>query len=167
LLFLARLYNQNLISKQKVFCAFVGNGENMELLKDHIKRLNLESNIFLVGYQQNSDDFIAACDLFILPSIKDEDMPLVILSALGYGKTIIATDFAGISQVIENNINGLLLSSNVLNLTNNLSNAIFELYTNEGKRIELATNAKKSYVKYSPQTYGFNLNKIYEQVFTS
>src|SRR5690606_20994158 len=100
---LADLYQKKLLSKEKVYCVFIGNGEDEALLKRNIEELRLESNIFLLGYKNNSEDFISASDLFVLPSIRDEDMPLVVLSALGYGKPILSTNFAGIAQVIETN----------------------------------------------------------------
>lgn len=164
---LSELYKKQLFSKGKVYCAFVGNGEDEEFLKKHIKELGLNSNIFLLGYRNNSEDFIAACDLFVLPSIRDEDMPLVLLSALGYGKPIVATDFAGISQVIETNVNGVLIQNDLATFTDNLTNEIYRLYNNESLRTVFGANAKKKYKNYSPETYGQKLKQIYEQIYAS
>lgn len=164
---LSELFKKQMFSNGKVYCAFVGNGEDEEFLKKHINKLGLNSNIFLLGYRNNSEEFIAACDLFVLPSIRDEDMPLVLLSALGYGKPIIATDFAGISQVIETNVNGILIQNDLATFTENLANEISRLYNNRSLRIELGINAQKAYRNYSPETYGQKLKKIYEQIYAS
>lgn len=164
---LSELYEKQLLSKVKVYCVFVGNGEDEEFLKNQINELGLNSNVFLLGYKNNSEDFIAACDLFVLPSIKDEDMPLVLLSALGYGKPIIATDFAGISQVIETNVNGVLIQNNLETYIYNLQNEICRLYNDESLRAELGVNAQKTYKNYSPETYGLRLTQIYEQIYAS
>jgi glycosyltransferase involved in cell wall biosynthesis len=102
-----------------------------------------------------------------LPSIKDEDMPLVLLSALGYGKSIIATDFAGISQVIRTNENGVLIKNDLDSFTCNLSSEVYRLYKDEDLRRTLAGNAKKAYVNYSPEMYGQKLKNIYERILTS
>jgi glycosyltransferase involved in cell wall biosynthesis len=164
---LSVLFEKHLLSRDKVFCALVGNGEDENFLKKHISDLGLNSNVFLLGYRSNSEDYISASDLFVLPSIKDEDMPLVLLSALGYGKTIIATDFAGISQVIDSNVNGVLIQNNLETLTDNLVNEIYRLYKDETLRAELGNNAKKTYLDYSPEKYGLNLKHIYEQIYAS
>ncbi len=164
---LSDLYKKQLLSKEKVYCAFVGNGEDEFLLKKHVNELGLNSNVFLLGYRNNSEDFIAASDLFVLPSIREEDMPLVLLSALGYGKSIIATDFAGISQVIDSNVNGILIQNNIETFTDNLANEIYRLYNDEALRAELGNNAKKTYVNYSPEAYGLRLKQIYEQIYAS
>lgn len=162
---LKELFEKQMISKEKVFCAFIGNGEDEDFLRNYINELGLTSNIFLLGYRNNSEDFIMAGDLFVLPSIKDEDMPLVILSAMGYGKSIIATDFAGISQVIESGVNGILIKNNLETFTHNLSNEIMRLYNDKELRAKIEIKAKNTYVDYSPESYGKNLQKIYEQVY--
>lgn len=164
---LSDLYIKKMISKEKVFCTFVGNGEQEIFLRNHINQLGLSSNVFLLGYKNNSEDYISACDLFVLPSIRDEDMPLVLLSALGYGKPIIATDFAGISQVIKTNENGVLIKNDLDSFTSNLSSEVYRLYKDEGLRRILGANAKKAYVNYSPEMYGQKLKYIYERIFTS
>jgi len=162
---LAQLFDKQLLSKENVYCAFVGNGEDEEFLKNYIIKLGLESNVFLLGYRYNSEDFIVASDLFVLPSIKDEDMPLVLLSALGYGKPIIATDIAGISQVIETNINGVLIKNDLNELTHNLGSEILRLYNDKNLRNQIGVNAKKKYYNYSPDSYGRELEIIYRSVY--
>jgi glycosyltransferase involved in cell wall biosynthesis len=160
-----KLLCENLVTKDKFFCALVGNGEDYELLRNRIKELGLHRNIFLLGYKNNSDDYINASDLFILPSISNEDMPLVILSALGYGKPIISTDFAGISQVINSGHNGLLVNKDLDSLTMNLVNALRNLYNDNEFRINLGKNAKAKYFEYSPIVYGENLKNIYNNIY--
>jgi glycosyltransferase involved in cell wall biosynthesis len=163
---LSALYKKQLLSKEKVYCAFVGNGEDEAFLKKYIDELGLNTNVFLLGYRNNSEDFISASDLFVLPSIRDEDMPLVLLTALGYGKPIIATDFAGISQVIGTNVNGVLIQNEIEMFSDNLANEIYRLYNDVSFRAGLGVNAKKSYKYYSPKTYGIKLKQIYEQIYS-
>jgi glycosyltransferase involved in cell wall biosynthesis len=162
---LSQLFDKQLLSKENVYCAFIGNGEDEEFLKNYISKLGLASNVFLLGYRNNSEDFIVASDLFVLPSIKDEDMPLVLLSALGYGKPIIATDFAGISQVINSNVNGVLIDNDLDVFTDNLCTEILRLFKDKDLRNQMGVNAKKTYSDYSPESYGKELEKIYKQVY--
>lgn len=162
---LSVLFRKHLLSKEKVYCAFVGNGEDEEFLNNYINKLGLSSNIFLVGYRNNSEDFIVASDLFVLPSIRDEDMPLVLLSALGYGKPIIATNFAGISQVIETDLNGVLIQNDLEKIKDDLASEIYRLYKNEKLRTDLGLNAKKTYINYNPESYGLRLKGIYEKIY--
>ncbi|WP_237276360.1 glycosyltransferase family 4 protein [Tenacibaculum ovolyticum] len=148
--------------KEKIVCLLVGNGEDEDLIKDKISELDLQKNVFLLGYKDNSEDYIDLADVFMLPSIRDEDMPLVLLSALGLGKPIIATDFAGITQVIESEANGILIENNLKNFIENLSREILNLYNNKDLRHSLSINAKNRYKKFSPENYGLSLKNVYE-----
>ncbi|MDV6168385.1 glycosyltransferase family 4 protein [Flavobacterium sp. DG1-102-2] len=152
------------VLEDKLSLLLVGNGENEQLLRLMVSNLNLSKNVFLLGYRNNSQDFIAAADIFVLPSVSDEDMPLVLLMALGEGKPIIATDFAGISQVLTTDVNGILVSNNTEVLVKALANEIYRLYENKTLRDELSVNAKISYQKYTPENYGKRLNEIYKSV---
>ncbi|MFC0776749.1 glycosyltransferase [Flavobacterium sp. HJSW_4] len=162
---LSKIFDNNTLLKENVYCAFIGNGEDEVFLKDYCNKLNLNSNIFFLGYRNNSEDFISASDLFILPSIRDEDMPLVILSALGYGKPIISTNFAGIAQVIESNVNGILIENHLDTFTESLASEILRLSNDVNFRSLLGKNAKKSFINYNPESYGQKLKQIYEQIY--
>ena len=76
------------------------------------------------------------------------------------------TDFAGISQVIKTNINGVLIPNDLVTLRTNLSHEIHRLYNNRDLRATLGTNAKKTYINYNPDSYGLKLKNIYEQICT-
>lgn len=158
------LLEQHSILKDKLFLLLVGNGENEDLLRNLVSEFGLNKNVFLLGYRNDSDDFIAAADIFVLPSISDEDMPLVLLTALGQGKPIIATDFAGISQVLQSGKNGILIKNNLDTLVDDLVRQIYAMYNDEHSRNELSANAKLSYRKYTPENYGLRLKEIYESV---
>jgi glycosyltransferase involved in cell wall biosynthesis len=155
------------ILQDKLFLLLVGNGENEDLLRNLVNEFGLNKNVFLLGYRNDSDDFIAAADVFVLPSISNEDMPLVLLTALGHGKPIIATDLAGISQVLQSGKNGILIKNNLDTLVNDLVLQIYTIYNDEHLRKELSANAKLSYGRYTPENYGLRLKEIYESVFAN
>jgi glycosyltransferase involved in cell wall biosynthesis len=47
-------------------------------------------------------------DVFVLPSYA-EGLPISILEAMSYGKAIIATDVGGVSEIVRENENGILI----------------------------------------------------------
>jgi glycosyltransferase involved in cell wall biosynthesis len=87
----------------------VGDGEDYHKLINYCE-LNGLQNVIFTGYQANYADYIACSDIFILPSIGYEDMPLVVLTAMTLGKSIIASEVAGIAEEIENFKSGILLN---------------------------------------------------------
>jgi len=52
---------------------------------------------------------IHACDVLLVPSIGDEDLPNVVLIALMYGVPVITTDVGGIKELISTDLNGAVV----------------------------------------------------------
>jgi colanic acid/amylovoran biosynthesis glycosyltransferase len=86
-------------------------------LKRLARKLGLAAQISFPGfirYDKVADQFGAA-DVFIMPCIVDpsgnrDGLPTVILEALLHRVPVIATDVAGIEEVIEDGVTGLLIS---------------------------------------------------------
>src|ERR1019366_936835 len=133
--------------KENIKLLLVGDGEEAKNLKNLVIEKDLINNVYFLGYKKNSQDYIAASDIFILPSISNEDMPLVILTALQVGKPIIASNFAGIAQAIQSGVNGILIDYNLESHSNNLCDKIEELYSDPVLRNNLSIAAKKSFLE--------------------
>lgn len=154
---------QDMLVFKKISLLIVGNGEEESNLKKYCDSLKLNKQVHFLGYQSKSINYINCCDLFVFPSIASEDMPLVILSAMNLGKTILATDFGGIREEIENNKNGILISANPETLSQTLADKIIELYYN--RQPELGENAKERYLKlFSNSVYGETIMSIYNSI---
>lgn len=126
---------------KNTFVFLVGDGEDHSYLYEFCKRNEL-SNVIFTGYLFNFLDYINAADLFILPSIGGEDMPLVILAAMALRKPIISTCVAGIMEEIENGVSGILLETSELEF---LDDQIIKLYGDKALRKLYAENAQKQY----------------------
>lgn len=139
---------------------FVGNGEDEDLLKKFVHDNGLDAHVAFAGYRADRLDFIGACDIFILPSIASEDMPIVILEAMSMGKAIIASDFAGIKEEIENGVSGILIRSDVKTLSSDLTRAIMDVYGS--RAVAYGSNAKKRFDDlFSIERYGHRLMNVY------
>jgi len=86
----------------------IGDGPEKERLKNLIKKYNLEDEIFLAGFIPDAYNYLKAFDLFVLPSVK-EGQPWTILEAMAAEIPIVATNIAGIPEMIENEKSGLLV----------------------------------------------------------
>ncbi|GEM_PF-367056 len=141
---------------------FVGDGEDELALKNIVQNNNLTSHIFFTGYRSDYFDFINACDVFVLPSISSEDMPLVVLEAMNRTKTIIASNFAGIKEEIEDSVSGILVEPNPITLAQDIAEAIIYSYTHRSMN-DYGMNAKKRFDDYfSSREYGKRLLEIYK-----
>lgn len=138
---------KNLIKKNYNISFFIiGEGEEKFKLKQLIKKLELENNVFLLGHIDNASELLYAFDIFALTSTK-EGLPYVLLEAGLAGLPVVATKIGGIPDIIENKKLGRL--ARVKNIYD-IENAISDL-----------VDFKKDAIKY-----GENLKEKVEKDFT-
>ena len=158
---LSHIRDQEPIILEEISLLIVGNGEEEFFLKQYSTNLNLNKHVHFLGYKEESVNYINCCDLFVFPSIAAEDMPLVILSAMNLGRTIIATDLAGIKEEIEDKKSGILISANPETLSQDLANSIIELYHSDNSAMR--AKAKERYSRlFSNSAYGKKILDIYK-----
>jgi len=138
----------------KLVLFLVGDGEDYPKLRNYCE-INGLMNVIFTGYQDNYIDYIACSDIFILPSLGYEDMPLVVLSAMKLGKAIIATEVAGIAEEIENLKSGILLKVEKLD---SLYLEIVKLFKDSDLRSYFAENGRNRFNEH------FSQSKVYAEI---
>ncbi len=73
------------------------------------QQLGLSRHIVWTGFQQNIDAQLQKMDLFVLPSLFGEGLPMVVLEAMAAGVPVVASDVAGISEAIRLGRDGLIV----------------------------------------------------------
>ena len=81
-------------------------------LESQITTLGLQNTITNLYYQPNAAALIQQLDIFVLPSIKPDSFPVVILEAMAAGKPIIATNQGGAQEQIDDCVTGFLVPIN-------------------------------------------------------
>jgi len=84
--------------------------------------------------------FLSACDLFVLNSTH-EGFPYSILEAMNIGLPVVATAVGGISEIVQDGENGLLIEPNA---NGRLAKVFLSLLSSPLKRQHLATGAKRT-----------------------
>lgn len=87
---------------------FIGDGELREELQVQVERLNLGHHIYFLGSRSDVPQLLAACDLFVLPSLW-EGLSMALLEAMATGLPIVATEVSGTVQVLVPNETGILV----------------------------------------------------------
>lgn len=140
----------------------IGNGESKQAIIETINTEGLSGNVHLLGYRDDYIDFIDAADVVTLPSLKDEDMPLTIISALSLGKPIVSTKLAGIPEEIEDGVSGILINPKSETFVQDLSGALYKAYQ---KREILSSNARKRYDDvFSKEQFTQSYIKLYSSL---
>lgn len=150
-------------SKLDICLFLIGDGEDQVSLLNYCKQNKLDDYVHFLGYQSNYADYLNASDLVVFPSISNEDLPLVIIESLMLGKCILGTSLAGISEVIRNNQNGILISPNIETITDELLNNMRTLFSKPEEIRRLGAEAKLSSLDFSEEIYGNTLNNLYQK----
>jgi glycosyltransferase involved in cell wall biosynthesis len=88
--------------------AIAGDGPERRYLEARLRALSLDERVCLLGHREDVACLLARADVCVLPSLY-EGLPLVLLEALMQGTPVIATDIAGVDEVIVSGENGLLV----------------------------------------------------------
>ncbi len=87
----------------------IGEGGQEEELKKMVADRGLSSRVIFTGFQKNISEWLAAIDIFVLPSLT-EGTPLVLLESMAHGVPCIATAVGGVPKIIESGIDGILVT---------------------------------------------------------
>ena len=94
-----------------------GSGPLEQDFKDKVHRLNLQKVVSFPGQVlwHEVPNFLAAADIFVLPSQRDmagnlDGLPTVLLEAMACGLPCVASDVGGVSLVIDHTNNGFLFA---------------------------------------------------------
>jgi glycosyltransferase involved in cell wall biosynthesis len=87
---------------------FAGDGPLRSTLEVQTRSLGLDERVTFLGYRTDIADLLAACDVFVLPSLY-EGLPLSVLEAMAAGKPVVATRVGGTAEAVLDGESGLLV----------------------------------------------------------
>lgn len=91
-----------------VALVILGEGTLRNDLERQIERLSLSGRVRLVGRRDDARAIIGAADVVVQPS-DWEGLPLVVLEAMSAARPLVATRVTGLSELINDGIDGLLV----------------------------------------------------------
>ncbi|MCD6412696.1 MAG: glycosyltransferase family 4 protein, partial [Elusimicrobia bacterium] len=86
----------------------VGEGHLRKKLERLSEKLKIKDRVIFTGFRKDARNFLKIFDLFVLTS-KWEALGTSILDAMATGVAVVATNVGGISEMIEDGINGFLV----------------------------------------------------------
>lgn len=126
--------------------SIVGDGKELENLKELSKELNVEKRVIFHGHLKDFAFQLSEAAIFVLPSLK-EGFPNALLEAMSVPLACITTDFfQGKNEIIENGVNGLIVKPQD---AKEMTHAMELLINDESLRCKLSKNAFKVREEYS------------------
>jgi glycosyltransferase involved in cell wall biosynthesis len=87
--------------------AFAGYEYLYEKLEGSIRSLGLENHVAYLGYRSDIPQIMKGLDIFVLPSVKPDPFPTVVLEAMSLSKPVVATAQGGALEQVLDKVTGL------------------------------------------------------------
>lgn len=86
----------------------VGDGPERTVLEREFESEVSENKLLFMGLRRDIPSILAACDIFVLSSLR-EGFPVAIIEAMAMGLPVIASNIAGVPELIDSGSNGFLV----------------------------------------------------------
>lgn len=142
---------------------FKGEEWRFQALKKNIEESGFANQIILSNFREDTPNLHDLFDVFVLPSIKPDPLPTVVLESMASGKPIVGYEHGGIVEMVENHKNGTLVEvGNKIAL----SNAIEQLILNKKLRMKYGdVSLERETRLFSLNTFIDNFQKLYSQLY--
>ncbi|MGA2033048.1 MAG: glycosyltransferase [Thermoguttaceae bacterium] len=161
---LARLRRQGFPVRLRAVGAFESPQYRERIL--HLsEKLGLTPAIDWTGFARDIDRELAQMDLFVLPSLCGEGLPMVILEAMSAGLPVVATRVEGIPEALRDGLEGLIVEPND---PRDLARAIAQIITGVVDVARLRAAALRRHAeRFSAARMAADVAKIYRHVLDS
>jgi glycosyltransferase involved in cell wall biosynthesis len=106
-------------------------------------------------------DLIKECDIFLLPSLSGEGLPISLLECMSFGLVPVVTNNGSMACVVKDRDNGYVVNKNS---PEEIASIVKDLINDKQLLKRMSTEARDHIMNnYNPQKYIKELNKIYEK----
>ena len=139
---------------------FPGEEWRLEELDKRIASSSVVSQIHRIDYYDKTSELYNMFDIFVLPSIKPDSLPTVVLEAMACSKPVVGYNNGGIAEMVVDEKSGHLVKPNS---PQELSNAISLLLDNSEKREQFGREGyQRQKELFSLDSYIKNFSELYK-----
>ncbi len=143
---------------QPVKFIVIGDGELRSELEKYTDELGIREHVIFTGFRSDLPDIYADTDIIVLSSY-NEGTPVSLIEAMTAGVPIVATKVGGVSDLIHDNVTGLLVPAGDADA---LAAGIIRLLDDHALRKQMGANAQKTvYPKYDVSNLVKNMDELY------
>lgn len=137
----------------------IGKGALRDYYEQKVEELNLQNNVFLLGYRKDVSSILNIANCLVSTSMR-EGLGLNIIEGMSAGIPVIATNNRGHRELIDNSNNGYLIK---INDEEDFIKAIYRIM-NKINLDKIVKNAKNTAKKYDVEIVKEQLKKIYSSI---
>ena len=134
-----------------------GDGVLKDELIDYACQHRIDNRVIFLGEVSNIPELLIESDVFVLSS-DYEGLPLTLLEAMAAGLPIVSTDVGGVSDIVKDNFNGLLVPPQNVEM---LAKSMLRLTQDEKLRKFFALNSLKMIRQYDVSHFVEKYNSFY------
>ena len=139
----------------------IGDGELREGLESQARDLGIDGGVTFLGWRHDLPRVYADLDLVVLSSY-NEGSPVALIEAMAAGRAVVSTDVGGVSDVVSDGVNGLLVPPRD---PESLAGAIVRLLSSERSLPAMGAAGREAvYPKYSINRLVSDLREIYSDL---
>jgi len=143
---LIEAYSKSELPKHHVNLKILGEGKDLEKLKNQVETLKLDSNVEFLGYNPNPSGYVKSA-LFTVLTSRYEGFPRSILESLALGTPVISVDCkSGPDEIINHEFNGMLVENHN---PETLAKAMTKLFVDKDLYLQCKQNSKASVEQFS------------------
>jgi UDP-glucose:(heptosyl)LPS alpha-1,3-glucosyltransferase len=150
----------NTMKTDNIYVFVLGKDDPMPYL-EKLHEIGLDNKFIFTGATPIIDQYFAASDMMILPT-SYEPFGLVVLEAMASGLPVIVSQTAGVSELIQNNVDGLLLSNP--DDTNEISQKLKFMIENATKRTQLGEQARAKALLFTWDNVAEKTYNVYKEI---
>ncbi|MGI9430345.1 MAG: glycosyltransferase [Bythopirellula sp.] len=133
-------------------------------VKQLVERLGVEDAITWTGFTQDIATELQQMDLFVLPSLFGEGLPMVVLEAMAAGLPVVASHVEGVPEAVRHREDGLLVEPASVS---QLASAVEEIVVGDELNYQqLSNNARQRHgLCFSDRSMAMNVAEVYRAIF--
>ena len=145
-------------SEFDVHLTIIGEGDQRVYLEQKIKKLNLASDVSLVGSIENVEEYLWQSDIYVHSAIT-EGFGLTLIEAMASGLPVVAINANGNRHLIMNGHNGFMVERNQREL---FVKHLIDLVKDKAQYVAISCNAINFAKKFDINHYSEELLQLYK-----
>ncbi|MBW3595766.1 MAG: glycosyltransferase [Planctomycetes bacterium] len=138
--------------------------EYEDLLKSSASRLGIEDAVEWAGFTRDVNAELRRFDLFVLPSLFGEGLPMVVLEAMAAGVPVVGTRVEGVPEAVRDGLDGALAAPND---AEDLAGAICRIMTGDLDWRSLRGSALRRHAEhFSDESMARHVAAVYRDVLS-
>jgi glycosyltransferase involved in cell wall biosynthesis len=148
------------LSHPELHFVLVGGGADEAMLRNTAAGLE---NLSFTGFVENVGDYLAAFDIFILPS-RREGIGSILFDAMEQRLPIVATRVGGVPEIVHNEENGILIDPE---RPDQLREAVLRLSADRDLRARMGASGRQIASRYTVRIMAQKYLDLYESVLSA